>query len=102
MEAASTEKLRAGHGLDGSLNIGAAIADPRLTKWTFLHPVRMLVDFRKFNAERLSCPMCPQCSYMVSRSRRLGWKDSLAKVIGRYPFRCRACNYRFYLSRRTT
>lgn len=47
-------------------------------------------------------PLCPVCSYVVYRSSRAGWRDSVAKAIGRYPYRCRACKYRFYMARRVT
>jgi hypothetical protein len=100
MEATTTDTPQASH-LDGSHKISAP-APSRLTKRTFSHPLRLLFDLRRSHARSVSLPTCPQCAYMVNRSRRSGWKDSLARVLGRYPYRCRACNYRFYLSRPTT
>ncbi len=45
-----------------------------------------------------SAAVCPHCSRTACRSRRRGWRDFLSKAIGRYPYRCRICNYRFCIA----
>ena len=49
---------------------------------------------------RVSRLRCPLCSGTVRRSQRVGWRDFVAHLLGRYPFRCWACHHRFYLRRR--
>lgn len=40
---------------------------------------------------------CPKCgSTDVRRSRGEGMLANLARIFGRYPFRCRSCRTKFY------
>ncbi|HTS75206.1 MAG TPA: hypothetical protein VMG40_03325 [Bryobacteraceae bacterium] len=43
--------------------------------------------------------MCPKCgSVDVRRSKSEGLFAVLARIFGRWPFRCRSCRVRFYRS----
>jgi len=42
---------------------------------------------------------CPRCGGRdVRHSRHRGIKDAFLVALGRHPFRCRACDFRFYKS----
>jgi DNA-directed RNA polymerase subunit RPC12/RpoP len=46
--------------------------------------------------EKIRCPRCGGLDVRHSVPR--GFKDSFMMTLGRSPFRCRACQYRFYKS----
>lgn len=43
---------------------------------------------------------CPTCTGPIYRSERRGWRDFFLFLLRRYPWRCRACNHRFYAASR--
>jgi len=48
------------------------------------------------SAKRMSCPKCGSTD--VRRSKVEGVVGALARMFGRWPFRCRSCRVRFYRS----
>lgn len=41
--------------------------------------------------------VCPQCNKDVrERSHARGWREDLLKTFNQVPYRCRACNHRFF------
>jgi uncharacterized protein with PIN domain len=46
--------------------------------------------------ERLKCPKCG--SPDIRRSHSEGVVPAVLRMVGRWPFRCRSCRSRFYLS----
>jgi hypothetical protein len=46
------------------------------------------------DSKRISCPKCG--SPDVRRSKSEGLLAAMARMFGRWPFRCRSCRIRFY------
>ena len=47
----------------------------------------------------VSCPSCSSSDCV--RERRRNWHDSVFRLVGKFPWKCRRCLHRFYLTRRS-
>jgi PilZ domain len=59
--------------------------------------ISLEVPFSKGGSSMVSCPTCSSDCY---RSERHGWRDFFCRLLGLFPWRCRACRNRFYLRKR--
>ncbi len=59
-----------------------------------------LGDRRSLETLSKTAYSCPACTGIIRRSERRGWRDLVWYLLGRYPWRCRACNHRFYAAHR--
>ena len=49
------------------------------------------------NTSKVTCPACTSIDCV--RADRHGWRDSVSQVMGKFPWMCRRCLHRFYLTR---